>query len=105
MAVLRTRLPSSLAAASIVPATALLLLAPHGTDFAAHDYQRNLFLRHGFLLWNNHWYSGRYSFAGYSLTYYPLAAALGIGALAVVSVAVAVAAFAVVLEREWGAAA
>ena len=35
-----------------------------------------LFLRHGFTLWDNYWYAGRYSFVGYSVLYYPLAAVL-----------------------------
>jgi hypothetical protein len=89
-----------------VAATALAALmawlAPTGTDFAAHAYQRALFLRHGFTLWDNFWYAGSYSFADYSLLYYPLAALVGIRALAVATVSVAVLAFAVVAGREWG---
>src|SRR5262245_42515006 len=84
---------------------ALVFLGPPGTDLAAHVYQRDLFLEHGFALWNNFWYAGRYSFVGYSLLYYPLAAALGIRLLGVLSVAAAVGAFAIVAEREWGQAA
>jgi hypothetical protein len=75
---------------------------PPGTDFAAHVYQLALFLRHGFTLWNDLWYAGRYSFVGYSVLYYPLAAVLGIRVLAVVTAAVGAFAFAVVLSREWG---
>jgi hypothetical protein len=77
-------------------------LGPPGTDFAAHVYQLGLFLRHGFTLWNDLWYAGRYSFVGYSVLYYPLAALLGIRVLAVVTAAVGACAFAVVLSREWG---
>lgn len=77
-------------------------LGPPGTDFAAHVYQRALFLQHGFTLWNDLWYAGRYSFVGYSVLYYPLAALLGIRVLAVATVAVGALAFAVVLAREWG---
>jgi hypothetical protein len=73
-----------------------------GTDFAAHAYQRALFLHHGFVLWDNFWYAGRYSFVTYSLLYYPLAALVGIRLLAVLTVAVAALAFALVLGREWG---
>jgi hypothetical protein len=73
-----------------------------GTDFAAHAYQRALFLHHGFLLWDNFWYAGRYSFVTYSLLYYPLAAVLGIRLLAVLTVGLAALAFALVLGREWG---
>src|SRR5262245_44254576 len=84
---------------------ALVFLGPPGTDLAAHVYQRDLFLEHGFALWNNFWYAGRYSFVGYSLLYYPLAAMLGIRVLGVLSVAAAAGAFAIVAEREWGRAA
>jgi hypothetical protein len=77
-------------------------VGPPGTDFAAHAYQRTLFLRHGFTLWDDFWYAGRYSFVDYSLLYYPLALLLGIRALAVATVSVAALAFAAVAAREWG---
>ena len=91
---------SACAAASI--AAILAWLGPPGSDLAAHAYQRTLFLEHGFTLWNNFWYAGRYSFVTYSLIYYPLAAALGIRLLAVATIALASLAFAVVIWREWG---
>ncbi len=78
---------------------------PPGTDLAAHLYQRAVFLDHGFTLWNNFWYAGRYSFVTYSLLYYPLAAALGIRLLAVATVATAALAFAVLVWKQWGPAA
>jgi len=110
--------PPSLASGT-GPATELILAAamatslaaflawfgPPGTDLAAHVYQRAVFLEHGFELWNNFWYAGRYSFVTYSLLYYPLAALVGINLLAVISIAVAAVAFAVVVRREWGATA
>jgi hypothetical protein len=77
-------------------------VGPPGTDFAAHVYQRTLFLRHGFTLWDNFWYAGRYSFVDYSLLYYPLAMVLGIRVLAVATVSVAALAFAAISVREWG---
>jgi len=80
----------------------LAWLGPPGTDFAAHVYQRTLFLRHGFTLWDDFWYAGRYSFVDYSLLYYPLAALLGIRVLAVATVSVAALGFAAVAAREWG---
>jgi hypothetical protein len=83
-------------------AALLVWLAPPGGDFAAHEYQRSLYLLHGFTLWDNFWYAGRYAFVNYSVLYYPLAALLGINLLAVVSVAVAGGGFARLLEREWG---
>ena len=86
-------------------ATALAWLGPPGSDFAAHVYQSSLFHERGFTLWNNFWYSGRYSFVTYSTLYYPLAALLGIRLLAVASVATAALAFTVVVARQWGPAA
>jgi hypothetical protein len=96
----------ALLAAAIAGSTAALLawLGPPGADFAAHAYQRSVFLDHGFGLWNNFWYAGRYSFVTYSLLYYPIAALLGIKLLAVSTIAVAALAFALVVWREWGAA-
>lgn len=93
---------TALAAAS---AALLVWLAPPGGDLAAHEYQRYLFLGHGLTLWSNFWYAGRYSFIGYSVLYYPLAAVLGIRLLSVLTIAVAAGAFALLLEREWGATA
>jgi hypothetical protein len=96
----REALLSASAAAGL--AAVLLWFGPPGVDFAAHAYQRALFVQHGFVLWNNFWYAGRYSFVTYSVLYYPLAALLGIRVLAVASIATAALAFAVVLGREWG---
>jgi hypothetical protein len=89
------------AAAAGLLAALLVWLGPPGTDLAAHAYQRTLFVEHGFMLWNNFWYAGRYSFVNYSILYYPLAAAIGIKILAVLTVAVAVIAFAAVVRHEW----
>jgi hypothetical protein len=98
----REALFSAAAAASL--AAILAWFGPPGTDFAAHAYQRTVFLEHGFTLWNNFWYAGRYSFVTYSVLYYPLAGLLGIKLLAVATIALAALAFAVVLWREWGPA-
>ena len=81
----------------------LIWMVPPGADFAAHVYQRAIFVQHGFELWNNFWYAGRYSFVTYSLLYYPLAALLGIKLLAVATIAAAALVFAVVVLRQWGA--
>src|ERR1700747_3248913 len=103
----RLRLPvarEALLGAGVAPAAASLIvwLAPPGGDLAAREYQRSLFLAHGFTLWDNFWYAGRYAFVGYSVLYYPLAALLGIRLLAVLTVAVPAVSFALLLEREWG---
>ena len=99
----------ALAREAVLSAFAAALLAallawygPPGSDFAAHAYQRAVFLQHGFSLWNNFWYAGRYSFVTYSVLYYPLAGLLGIRLLAVATIATAALAFAVVIGREWG---
>ena len=90
------------AAVAAILAALMAWVGPPGTDFAAHVYQRTLFLRHGFTLWDDFWYAGRYSFVDYSVLYYPLATALGIRLLAVAAVSVAALAFASVAAREWG---
>jgi hypothetical protein len=90
------------AAVAAVLAGVLIWLGPPGVDFAAHAYQRTFLLQHGFAIWNNFWYAGRYSFVTYSFIYYPLAAVLGIKLLAVVSIGVAALAFSLVVWREWG---
>lgn len=98
---LREALLSAVTAALI--AATLAWLGPPGSDLAAHAYQRTVFLEHGFSLWNNFWYAGRYSFVSYSVLYYPLAALFGIRLLAVATISLAAIAFTAVLWREWGA--
>jgi hypothetical protein len=94
---------TALSAVLATSLAALLLWAtPPGIDWAAHAYQRTFLIEHGFLLWNNFWYAGRYSFITYSLIYYPLAALLGIRVLALASIGTAAAAFTLVVMREWG---
>jgi len=83
-------------------AALLLWTTPPGSDWAAHAYQRTFLLQHGFAIWNNFWYAGRYSFVTYSVLYYPLAALLGIRVLALASIAAAAGAFSVVAFRQWG---
>ena len=83
-------------------AAALLWAAPPGVDWAAHSYQRTFLLQHGFAIWNNFWYAGRYSFVTYSVLYYPLAALVGIRVLAVLSVAACALGFSAVVLRQWG---
>jgi len=83
-------------------ASIVVWLAPPGPDLAAHVYQLDVFVRHGFELWTNYWYAGRYTFVGYSLIYYPLAAVVGIKLLAVLSAAIATAAFTLIVRETWG---
>jgi len=93
------------AAAAGIVAALLAWFGPPGTDFAAHAYERALFVRHGFVLWDNYWYAGRYSFVGYSVLYYPFAAVLGIRLLAALAAAVAAFGFAELVGSRWGATA
>src|SRR5258708_1161297 len=99
----REVLLSGLAASAI--AALLIAVGPTGVDLAAHEYGRTLFLHAGFVVWNNFWYAGSYSFVGYSLLYYPLAALTGTTLLAIASVGAAACAFAIVVVREWGGSA
>lgn len=94
--------PMTNAAVAGALAAVLVWLGPPGTDLAAHLYQLNIFVKHGFDLWTNEWYAGRYTFVGYSLLYYPLAALFGIKLLAVLSAVIAAAAFTLVAEQSWG---
>ena len=96
----REAMLSTAVAASL--AAFLLWATPPGIDWAAHAYQRTFLLEHGFQMWNNFWYAGRYSFVTYSLIYYPLAAFFGIKVLALASIASAAMAFSVVMYRQWG---
>ena len=90
------------AAIAAVPAATLLWAAPPGVDWAAHAYQTTFLVEHGFAIWNNFWYAGRYSFVTYSVLYYPLAALIGIRVLAVLSIATGALAFSAVVLRQWG---
>lgn len=91
-------------AAAIAAALAATLLwaAPPGVDWAAHSYQTTFLVEHGFAIWNNFWYAGRYSFVTYSVLYYPLAALIGIRVLAVLSIATGAFGFSAVVLRQWG---
>jgi hypothetical protein len=100
-----TREALAASGAAAILSALLVWLGPPGGDFAAHAYQRALFIQHGFELWNNFWYAGRYSFVTYSLLYYPLAAVVGIRLLAVLTVAIATLAFTIVVLRQWGSSA
>src|SRR6266540_5977488 len=71
-----------------------LWLGPPGSDLAAHEYLRWFFREHGFALWDNSWYSGRYVFVTYSVLTYPLAAVLGVKVLFAAAAGLAGGAFA-----------
>jgi hypothetical protein len=98
--VAREAIISTVVAATL--ASILVWMGPPGVDLAAHVYQRTFLIQHGFVLWNNFWYAGRYTFVTYSVLYYPLAAVLGIKVLAVATIATASLAFTLVALRQWG---
>ncbi|MGO9247586.1 MAG: hypothetical protein ACLQQB_05040 [Solirubrobacteraceae bacterium] len=69
-----------------------LLVDPRTPDLAAQVYRLGLYERNGFGVYDEHWYAG-HDLPGYSLLFAPLAALVGMRALAVVSVLVSVALF------------
>jgi hypothetical protein len=82
-------------------AVAYLLVQPPSADLAAQAFRADLFDAHGFLLWNDYWYSGHY-LLGYSVLWPPFGAALGprlAGAVAAVSAA---ALFGALARRRYG---
>ena len=84
-----------------VIAWGLYVLGPPGGDAATHLYQSQLVSQHGFQLWDNLWYSGRYSLVNYTLIYYPLALVVGPAIVIASSVGVAAAAFARLARTQW----
>ncbi len=84
-----------------VLAVAYLVVAPSPADLAAQTFRADLFSSHGYLIWNDYWYSG-HSLLGYSLVYPPLGALLGprlLGALAAVASG---ALFGLIARRRYG---
>lgn len=84
-------------------ALAIALFGPPGGDQAAHMYLTESWREHGWQLWDNLWYAGRYAQVNYSLLFYPLAALLGTTTVIVASCAGAAAAFAALVRRRWEA--
>jgi hypothetical protein len=75
--------------AAALPALLYLAFEPSSADLAAQALRSDLFSAHGFLIWNDYWYSGHY-LPGYSVLFPPLGAALGprvVGALSAVAAA------------------
>lgn len=84
-------------------ALALMLFGPPGGDQAAHLYLTQAWRDHGWQLWDNFWYSGRYAQVNYSLLFYPLAALAHPVTVVSASCAGAAAGFAALLRRRWPA--
>jgi hypothetical protein len=83
----------------------VMLFGPPAGDDAAHLYLTQAWRDHGWQLWDNFWYSGRYAQVNYSLLFYPVSALIGLPAAVALSVAGAAAAFAALVRRRWPAVA
>ena len=99
-------LATALAAALVL---VWLLVDPRTPDLAAQVYRAGLFERAGFAVWDEHWYAG-HALPGYSLLFGPLAALLGLRAVAALSVLASAALFERLVlgvygpRARWGAA-
>lgn len=85
--------------AALILAALLLTFGPAAVDQAAHSHLQEIFNSHGFDLWDNSWYLGRYSFVNYSFVFYALAYLLGLKVVAVVSAASSVAMMSLLADR------
>jgi hypothetical protein len=82
---------------------AVYVFGPPGVDAPAHLFQTWLFAHHGYQIWNNYWYAGRYQYVTYSLLYYPLASVTGQAALAAAGCGLLAGSFATLSNYQWGA--
>ena len=76
----------------------LYVFGPPGVDRAAHVYHTAQFEQHGWRVWNNYWYAGRYELLNYSILFYPLAAVAGIGTVVLAGLAAGSALFAALVQ-------
>ena len=99
--------PARTIAASTALAAALaavyLAWEPASQDLAAAVFRTDLFADHGFVLWNDQWYSGHHLLS-YSVTYPPLADLLGVRLSAALAVVAGAALFAVIVTRRFDGA-
>ena len=90
--------PTALAA---VLAVGYLIWSPPSQDLSAATFRADLFADHGFVLWNNDWYSGHHVLS-YSVLYPPLAALLGVRVVGALGVVAAAAVFAALARDRFG---
>jgi hypothetical protein len=90
---------STLLAAAIAGAS--LLWGPPSQDLAAASFRADLFSDHGFVVFNNAWYSGHYLLS-YSVLYPPLGALLGPRLVGAIGAFAAAALFALLARRRFG---
>jgi hypothetical protein len=103
MSISRRLVPlSTLLAAAI--AGAYLAFGPPTQDLAAASFRAELFSDHGFVVFNNAWYSGHYLLS-YSVLYPPLGALLGPRLVGAIGAVAAAALFAFCARRRFGEAA
>lgn len=87
--------------ASLILSGLILSFGPVATDQAAHFHLQEIFNRHGFTLWDNTWYLGRYSFVNYSFAFYAIAHFIGLKTTAAVSVATSTALVSMLVDRHF----
>jgi hypothetical protein len=80
---------------------AWLIVAPRSPDLAAQVYRANVFSHFGMLIWDDNWYGGHHM-PGYSLTYPPLAAWIGVRALGALAALASTALFARIAAVVYG---
>lgn len=95
----RVRRGTAFSLLALVMSALLLEFGPVAIDQAAHFHLQSIFDSHGFALWDNTWYLGRYSFVNYSFAFYLFGFLLGIKVVAVLSVAVSVGAMSMIADR------
>ncbi len=81
-----------------------LLVEPRTPDLAAQVYRVSLYRHLGFTVWDEHWYAGHH-LPGYSLTFPPLAALLGMRTVAVLSLLLSAGLFEALVRGLYGEAA
>jgi hypothetical protein len=96
-----SRLVFSATLLAAVIAGVYLIWGPPSQDLAAATFRADLFQDHGFVIWNNAWYSGHYLLS-YSVTYPPLGALLGPRLAGAIGAVAAAAIFAALAERAYG---
>ncbi len=86
---------------AFVIAGSWLIVAPRSPDLAAQAYREQMFLRFGWMIWDNNWYGGHHM-PGYSLLYQPLGALLGMRTLGALAVLCSAGIFAVIATISFG---
>jgi hypothetical protein len=98
---LRARRSLVAPAIAILGAAVVRIFGWRGPDIPAQVYRVSLFRDHGWVLWDNGWYSGHYQLP-YSVLFPPIAAAIGLYGAAALSAAVAAWAFSKLIDGYFG---